>query len=131
MTDAATLTYMDDITLVTKGTYQFQIQYIGQYLDKIIHHGFTLNLEKCRFLQTSSQLLGHTVGWLGVSPTPTYVAKVADFQHFTKVNDVQAWLGLSSFYRGYLRHYAQRTALIRKCLEMCRLDRNRIDLRDA
>ncbi len=24
--DAATLTYMDDITLVTKGTYQFHIQ---------------------------------------------------------------------------------------------------------
>jgi hypothetical protein len=60
--DAETLTYMDDITLVTKGTYQFHIQYIGQFLDKIIHHGFTLNLEKCRFLHASMQLLWHTVG---------------------------------------------------------------------
>ncbi len=57
-TDAATLTYTEDITLVTKETYQFHIQYIGQFLDKIIHHGFTLNLEKCRLLQTSIQLLG-------------------------------------------------------------------------
>ncbi len=100
-------------------------------MDKVIHHGFTLNLEKCRFLQTLIQLLGHTVGRLGVSPTPSYVAKVADFQHFTKVNDVQAWLGLNRFYRGYLRHYAQRTAAMRKCLEVCRLDRKRTDLRDA
>jgi hypothetical protein len=114
--DAATLSYMDDITLVTKGTYQFHIAYIGQFLDKLIHHGFTLNLEKCRFLQTSIQLLGHTVGRLGVSPTPTYVAtgaEVADFQNFTRVKDVQAWLGLSGFYRGYLRHYAQRTTAYR------------------
>jgi hypothetical protein len=129
--DAATLTYMDDITLVTKGTYQLHIQYIGQFLDKLIHHGFTLNLQKCRFLQLSIQLLGHTVGWLGVSPTPTYVAKVAGFQNFTKAKDAQAWLGLIGFYRGYLRHYVQRIAAMRRCLEVCRLDRSRTDLRDA
>jgi hypothetical protein len=87
--DAETLTYMDDITLMTKGTYQLHIQYSGQFLDKIIHHGFALNLEKCQFLQTSIQVLGYTVGRLGVSPTPTYVAKVADFQNFTKVQNVQ------------------------------------------
>ncbi len=44
---------------------------------------------------------------------------------------MQAWLGLSGFYRGYLRHYAQRTVDMRKCLEVCRLDRNCTDLRDA
>ncbi len=51
--DVATLTYMEDSTLVTKGSYEFDITHIEQFLDKLIHHGFTLNLEKCRFLQTS------------------------------------------------------------------------------
>ena len=46
--DAATLCYMDDITLVTRGSFEFHIAYIGQFLDKLIHHGFTLNLDKCR-----------------------------------------------------------------------------------
>ncbi len=32
-----------------------------------------------------------------------------NFRNFRTVKDVQAWLGLSGFYRGYLRNYAQRT----------------------
>ena len=41
------------------------------------------------------------------------------------VKDVQAWLGLSGFYRGYLKNYAQRTSNMRKCLEISRRDNNR------
>jgi hypothetical protein len=78
----------------------------GKFLDKIIHHGFNLNLEKCRFLKTSIQILGHTVGRAGVSPSPTYVSKVADFQNFRVVKDVQVWFELAGFYRGYLKNYA-------------------------
>ncbi len=77
--DEATLCYIDYITLVTRGSFEFHIAYIRHFLDKLIHHGFTLKLDKCRFLQTSIKLLCHTVGRAGVSPTPSYVAKVADF----------------------------------------------------
>ncbi len=42
--------------------------------------------------------------------------------------DVQAWLGISGFYRGYLRNYVQRTVAMRHCLEVCRLDENRTQL---
>ena len=34
---------------------------------------------------------------------PAYILKVADFRNFTTVKDVQAWLGLSGFYRGSLQ----------------------------
>ncbi len=47
------------------------------------------------------------------------------------VKEVSAWLGLSGFYRGYLRNYAQRTVAMRRCLEVCRMDKNRSELRDA
>ena len=42
----AILSYMDDITILTSGTYQHHIAVLSRFLDKIIHHGFTLNLEK-------------------------------------------------------------------------------------
>ncbi len=45
------------------------------FLDKIIFHHFTLNLEKCQVLRTSVQLLGKTVGRQGISPTPNYVQR--------------------------------------------------------
>ncbi len=75
-----------------------------RFLDRVIYHGFTLNFEKCQFLRTSVKRLGHTVGRAGVSPTPDYVLKVNDFRNFRAVKDVQAGLGLSGFYRGYLRN---------------------------
>ncbi len=40
-------------------------------------------------------------------------------------------MGLSGFYRGYLQNYAQRTVAMRRCLEVCRLDKNRTQLWDA
>jgi hypothetical protein len=49
--------YLDDITILSNGTYQHHIGLISKFLDKIIHHGFTLNLEKCQFLRTSVKLL--------------------------------------------------------------------------
>jgi hypothetical protein len=125
------LSYMDDITIRTNGTDQHHIGVLLWFLDKIIHHGFTLNLKQCQFLRTSAKLLGHIVGRMGVSPTPDYVLKVADFRNFRTVKDVQTWLGLSGFYRGYLRNYAQRTVAMSRRLEVCRLDKNLTELGDA
>ncbi len=71
------------------------------------------------------------VGRVGVSPPPDYVLKVADFRNFRMLKDVQAWLGLSGFHRGYLRNYVQRTVAMRRCLEVCRQDKNRTELGEA
>ncbi len=37
---------------------------------------------------------------------------------------------MNGFYRGYLRYYAQRTAVVHKCLKVCRLGNNPTELRD-
>ncbi len=58
----AILSYLDDITILSNGTYQHHIGLLSKFLDKIIHHGITLNLEKCQFLRTSVNLLAHIVG---------------------------------------------------------------------
>ncbi len=70
----AILSYTADITILTNRTCQHHIGVLSKLLDKIIYHGFTLNLGKCQFLRTSVKM--------GVSPTPDYVLKVADFCNF-------------------------------------------------
>ncbi len=67
------LSYMDDITILKNQTYH--IGSLTKFLDKIIYHGFTLNLEKCQLLRTSVKLLGVMVGRVGVSLTPDYHAQ--------------------------------------------------------
>jgi hypothetical protein len=54
--------YMDVNTILTNQTYRHHIKGLCRFLDKVIYHGFTLNLEKCQFLRTSVKLLRHTVG---------------------------------------------------------------------
>ena len=53
-----------------------------------------------------------------------------DFTNFTTIKDVQAYLGLSGFYRGYIRGYSQRTYNMRNCIEVAKLAK-RTDLGDA
>ncbi len=55
---------------------------LSQFLNIIIYHGFTLNLELCRFLRTLVKLV-HMGGRNAVSPTP-------DFHNFRKAKDVPA-----------------------------------------
>ena len=125
------LAYLDDLTVATKGTWQEHVASLGRFLDRLIHHGFTLNLEKCCFLKTRVKLLGHTVSREGISATPDYVKKVADFTNFTTIKDVQAaYLGLSIFYRGYIRNFSQRTCNMRNSIEVAKLAK-RTTLEDA
>jgi hypothetical protein len=125
------LSYMDDIMILTNQSYQHHIEVLSRFLVKVVCHGFTLKLEECQFLRLSVKLLGHTVGRAWVSPNPDYVLKVNDFRNCRTVKEAQASLGLSGFYRGYLRNYAQPTVAMRRCLEICPMDKNRTDLRDA
>ncbi len=46
------LSYMDDITILTNQTYRHHIEVLCRFLDKVIYHGCTLNLEKCQFFRT-------------------------------------------------------------------------------
>ena len=58
------------LTVATRGTGQEHGASMGRFLDLLIHHGFTLNLETCCFLKTRVKLLGHTVSHEGISATP-------------------------------------------------------------
>ncbi len=60
---------MDDITILTNLTnltYQHHIEVLARFLDKVIYHGFTLNLEKCQFLRTSVRTSPCAATWRSV-----------------------------------------------------------------
>ena len=62
----------------------------------------------------------------GISASPDYVQKVSDFQTFRRVKDVQSFLGLSGYYRAYIRNYAVRSAPMRVCIERCKADNRQL-----
>jgi hypothetical protein len=116
----AWVAYLDDLTVCTTGSWLEHVQSLDRFMERLVFHGFTLNLQKCVFLRTSMKLLGHVVGREGISASPDYVQKIKDFTDFTTVRDVQAFLGLASFYRTFIRNFAQRSSAMRGSIEVCK-----------
>ena len=127
--DEKVLSYLDDLTVCTRGSWETHLDALGRFLDRLAYHGFTLRLDKCVFFRSRIKLLGHVVSRDGISASPDYVQKVSDFQTFRRVKDVQSFLGLAGYYRSYIRNYAARSAPMRACIERCKED-NRQQLGD-
>ncbi len=66
------------------------------------------------------KLLSHVAGRDGILASPDYVQKIQDFTDFTTVRDVQAFLVLASFYRTFIRNFAQRSSAMRGSIEVCK-----------
>ena len=79
----------------------FQVLVTGQ---------FYLKLSKCTFAQKQIEYLGHVVSQHGVEPVPAKVEAIQNWPtpHSTKAP--RGFLGLSGFYRRFIKDYASMAA---------------------
>src|SRR5215471_13156956 len=68
--------------------------------------GLLLNPEKCEFFKTSISFLGYVVSAEGIKTDPIKIEKVADFPRPRKVKEICQFLGLASYYRRFIPHFA-------------------------
>jgi hypothetical protein len=66
---------------------------------------------KCSFADESTTYLGHNISNKGVAPDPSKVAAIRklDIQLWKSVTDVKAFLGMTGYYRRFIRGYADIT----------------------
>ena len=69
--------------------------------------GLKLKLQKCRFLQKEVTYLGHEVSENGVSTDPSKVSKILDWPIPRNVCELRSFLGLTSYYRGFIKDFAK------------------------
>ncbi|GBG86580.1 hypothetical protein CBR_g41642 [Chara braunii] len=67
---------------------------------------FKVALEKCQFFLTTISFLGHVVTDKGLQPEPQKVAAVRDAPVPTTITQVRAFLGLTSYYRRFIKGFA-------------------------
>jgi len=65
-----------------------------------------LKLPKCNFCSKEVLYLGHKVSREGVSTDAAKVEKVANWPTPTSTQEVQQFLGLSSYYRKFIKNFA-------------------------
>jgi len=106
-------TYLDDI-IIFSDTWELgkSICAIWIVFTRIREAGLTLNMKKCEFAVAELDFLGHYVGLGTVQPRQQEVEALLKFPRPTNRKQLQSFLGLASYYRKYILHFANLSAVL-------------------
>jgi hypothetical protein len=99
------LVFIDDI-IIFADTWEEHQKILEEVLHRIKAAGLKLKGTKCQFGRESVQFLGHIVSARGIHPNPEKVQAVQDFPTPSSLSDVRAVVGMASYYRRYVRNFA-------------------------
>lgn len=111
------LVFFDDI-LIFSQQFDQHIDHLKLVLEKLAQHQFYLKQSKCAFAVQQVSYLGHIVSVKGVEPEPSKIQAMLDWPKPTSLKSLRGFLGLTGFYRRFIRDYAKLaaplTALLKK-----------------
>lgn len=99
------LVFFDDI-LIYSQIWDMHLQHLTVVLDLLLSHQFFAKLSKCSFGQTRIDYLDHFVSAKGVEMDPSKVQAMLNWPPPTIVKQLRAFLGLTGYYRRFIRRYA-------------------------
>jgi len=98
--------FVDDLNVHSE-EWQDHLQHLGAILSRLREVNLKLNLSKCCFAIGNVVFLGHVVSKEGIRPDPSKVDAVRGFPAPTTVTNVRSFLGLTGYYRKYIKGYSQ------------------------
>jgi hypothetical protein len=98
--------FVDDLN-VHSGEWQEHLQHLGVVLSRLREVNLKLNPSKCCFAAGSVVFLRHVVSKEGTKPDPSKVEAVRGFPEPTSLTNVRSFLGLTGYYRKYVKGYSK------------------------
>ena len=97
--------FLDDILVVSK-TEEEHFRKLDLVLSRLAAAGLKIKLEKCKFMKREVKYLGHVLDQNGMRAVHSKVKAVEDFPIPTSVEKVRSFLGLTGYYRKFIKNYA-------------------------
>ena len=110
------LVYLDDIIIFSK-TFDEHLERLRSVFERIREAKLQLKATKCHFASRNIAYLGHVISENGIPPDPAKVRAVRDFPTPTTVKDLRSFLGLTSYYRRFVKSYAKISYPLYRLLE--------------
>lgn len=99
------LVYLDNIIVHSK-TFDEQIENLKLVFERLKDANLKLCPNKCQLCQTEVLFLGHKISENGISTDPNKIKAVKDWPTPKSTKEVRSFLGLTSYYRKFILHYA-------------------------
>lgn len=99
------LTYVDDLIIPSVG-FEDALTNLKKTLYVAQDFGLDINWKKCNFLQTKIEFLGHIIENGMTRPTDNKTEAVTKFRQPENVKQMQSFLGLTGYFRKFIRNYA-------------------------
>lgn len=100
------LAYLDDI-LVPSVDLEQGLQRLEDVLKLLRENNFTLKLSKCRFFDDTINYLGYEISAVGIRPNENKILAVKEFPVPKNIHEVRQFLGLTSYFRRFVRGYGE------------------------
>jgi len=99
------LAYLDDIIIFSK-TVEDHLERLVRVLGRLRAAKLKLKPSKCSLMQRSISFLGHVVMAGGIATDPAKIKTVSEWPVPTSVKEVRSFLGLTGYYRRFVKGYA-------------------------
>ena len=107
------LLYLEDICICAP-TIDEMLDRNQLVFDKVKNFNLKIKPKKCQFFSTSVVFLGHVLLAEGISANPEKVEKVKTWPVPKNTKEVQSFLGLASYYRQLILHFAKKARCLHK-----------------
>ena len=99
------LVYLDDVIILGTSFYD-HLSKLAVVFERLRRAGLKLKTSKCAFFQRKVKYLGHIISREGVATDPQKTAKVKIWPTPTSTKEVQQFLGFASYYRRFIKYFA-------------------------
>ncbi|CAF4531871.1 unnamed protein product [Rotaria sp. Silwood2] len=100
------LVYIDDVVIFSP-TFEQHVTDLEKVFQALRSANLTLKASKCQFCRREMRYLGHIITQNGIKPDPDLIKSVTNFPQPKKIKDVQSFLGLTGYYRRFIKEYSK------------------------